>query len=62
MDCYACRASKARFCAACVQQALAIQPDSRQALLCLVYLELRSGNTERAVDILKKQRATNGAK
>lgn len=40
-----------------VQQALAIQPDSRQALVCLVYLELHQGNTERAVDLLKKQRA-----
>ena len=42
-----------------VQQALTIQPDSRQALLCLVYLEIQSGNTERAVDILKKQRVPN---
>lgn len=42
-----------------VQQALAIQPDSRQALLCLVYLELAAGNTDRAVDVLKKQRVPN---
>jgi CCR4-NOT transcription complex subunit 10 len=39
-----------------LQQALALQPDCRQALLCGVYVELRSGHTEAAVELLKKQR------
>lgn len=39
-----------------VQQALELTPTSRQSLLCLVYLQLESGNTESAVEILKKQR------
>jgi len=45
-----------------VQQALSMQPNSQQALVCLVYLELRSGNTESAVDIVKKQRVPSGFK
>ena len=42
--------------AQCTQRALALQPDCRQARLCLVYLELRGGNTAAAVDILQRQR------
>jgi len=45
-----------------VHQALALQPDSRQALLCLVYLELKAGNTERAVAVLRKHRAPAATK
>jgi len=39
-----------------VQQALTQQPDSRQALLCCVYLELRAGRNEAALELLKKHR------
>lgn len=40
----------------CVRQALSAHPNNRHALLCLVYLELRNGNTKVALDILKRQR------
>jgi CCR4-NOT transcription complex subunit 10 len=40
----------------CCQQALSQQPDCRQALLCSVYLSLQRGQTEAALDLLKKQR------
>jgi len=43
-----------------LEHALSIQPDSRQVLLCLAFLELKSGNNTRAVDILKKHRAPSG--
>ena len=39
-----------------VAQALSEQPDCRAALLCNVYLALRSGHTDAAIDLLKKQR------
>lgn len=39
-----------------VHQALSLQPKSQKATLCLVYLELRNGNTEAALDLLKRQR------
>jgi len=45
-----------------VQQALSIQPDCRQALLCLIFLELKAGKVDRAVDILKKQRPRSACK
>uniref|UniRef100_A0A7S0LQM2 CCR4-NOT transcription complex subunit 10 n=1 Tax=Coccolithus braarudii TaxID=221442 RepID=A0A7S0LQM2_9EUKA len=40
----------------CTQQALGLQPQQRSALLCLAYLELRNGNTEAALHIIKRQR------
>mmetsp|Transcript_147 Transcript_147/g.327 ORF Transcript_147/g.327 Transcript_147/m.327 type:complete len:697 (-) Transcript_147:137-2227(-) len=39
----------------CAQKALELQPNSRNALLCLVYLEIRSGNLEAAREIMTKQ-------
>uniref|UniRef100_A0A7S0IKD8 CCR4-NOT transcription complex subunit 10 n=1 Tax=Calcidiscus leptoporus TaxID=127549 RepID=A0A7S0IKD8_9EUKA len=40
----------------CTQQALSLQPQQRSALLCLAYLELRNGNTDAALNIIKRQR------
>jgi len=39
----------------CAQKALELQPNSRNALLCLVYLEIRGGNLEAAREIMTKQ-------
>lgn len=39
-----------------VHQALTLQPKNQMAMLCLIYLELRAGNTDAALDILKRQR------
>lgn len=39
----------------CAQKALELQPNSRNALLCLVYLEIRAGNLEAARQIMTKQ-------
>lgn len=38
----------------CAHKALELQPDSRNALLCLVYLEIRGGNLDAAREILTK--------
>ena len=38
----------------CAHKALELQPDSRNALLCLVYLEIRAGNLDAAREILTK--------
>uniref|UniRef100_A0A7S4BQF3 CCR4-NOT transcription complex subunit 10 n=1 Tax=Chrysotila carterae TaxID=13221 RepID=A0A7S4BQF3_CHRCT len=40
----------------CVRMALMLQPKQHTALLCLVYIELRNGRTDAALDILKRQR------
>lgn len=40
----------------CVSQALAYQPSSSRALLMQVYVDIRKGNTEAALDILKRGR------
>lgn len=39
----------------CALKALELQPDSRNALLCLVYLEIRAGNLDAAREIMTKQ-------
>ena len=39
----------------CAQKALELQPSSRNALICLVYLEIRGGNLEAARQIMTKQ-------
>ena len=39
----------------CAQKALELQPNSRTALMCLVYLEIRGGNLEAAREIMTKQ-------
>lgn len=39
----------------CAQKALELQPNSRHALVCLVYLEIRGGNLEAARQIMTKQ-------
>lgn len=39
----------------CAQKALELQPNSRNALLCLVYLEIRGGNLDAAREIMTKQ-------
>jgi len=39
-----------------VQQALTLQPDCRQTILCAVYLEIHAGRMDGALDLLKKQR------
>ena len=44
-----------------VAQALAQQPDSHQATLCAVYLQLRNGQTDAASRALKKQRLPKAA-
>ena len=38
----------------CALKALELQPDSRNALLCLVYLEIRANNLEAARAIMTK--------
>ena len=43
-----------------LQQALSLDPGSHQALLCSVYIELRGGRTEAAVELIKKQRRPVG--
>lgn len=39
----------------CAQKALELQPNSRTALMCRVYLEIRGGNLEAAREIMTKQ-------
>jgi len=41
--------------AQCAQKALELQPNSRTALMCRVYLEIRGGNLEAAREIMTKQ-------
>lgn len=40
----------------CTRQALSLEPGCRAALVALVYLDLREGRTDEAIELLHKQR------